>query len=61
MALENPTYISDLDALSPAGTDSRAHGDDHIRNLKGAIQTTFPNINGAVTATQADINKLDGL
>ena len=61
MALENPTYISDLDALNPAGTDSRAQGDNHIRNLKSAIKTTFPNIDGAVTATQADINKLTGL
>ena len=61
MALENPTFISDLDSSNPAGTDSRAQGDNHIRNLKSAIQTTFPNIEGAVTATQADINKLDGL
>jgi hypothetical protein len=33
-----------------------AQGDDHIRLLKSSIQATFPNIDGAVTATQEKLN-----
>jgi hypothetical protein len=61
MALETVEHIDDLDVNNPAGTDPKSQGDDHIRNIKSAIKTTFPNITDAVTATHDDINKLDGL
>ena len=61
MALESPTYISDLVATNPTGSDNISDGDAHIRNLKSAIKATFPNITGAVTPTHTELNKLTGL
>lgn len=56
MPLESALYISDLNVANPASTDSVAQADDHIRLIKAAIKTTFPNITGPVTATQAALN-----
>ena len=60
MALESTTYIDGLVATNPTGTDARSQGDDHIRLVKSAIRTTFPNIAGAVTATHTELNLIDG-
>lgn len=43
MGLESATYISDLVTSNPSATDLRGQGDDHIRLLKAAAKTTFPN------------------
>src|SRR5262245_40972927 len=57
MPIESVTYISDLNAANPVGsTDKVQTLDDHIRNVKLALLNTFPNITGAVTLTQAQIN-----
>ena len=56
MGLESVTYISDLVATKPVSADPKSEGDDHIRNIKSAIKTTFPNISGAVTVTHSDLN-----
>ena len=56
MALEAGTYVSDLVATNPTGTDPRRQGDDHIRLIKNVIQNTFPNLTGAVTATQSQLD-----
>jgi hypothetical protein len=56
MAVESVTYINNLDPSLPSGGDSIAEGDDHIRNVKKGIKATFPNVTGAVTATQAQLN-----
>lgn len=61
MTVESATYISDLDTSLPAGGDSRAEGDNHIRLIKSALKTTFPNVNGAVTATDEQLNYLVGV
>jgi hypothetical protein len=61
MGLESVTHISDLVATNPVGaTDPKSQGDDHIRNIKSALLTDFPNITGAVTADQTELNYLDG-
>ena len=60
MALESTTYIDGLVATNPTGTDARSQGDDHIRLVKSAVKTTFPNITGAITATHTELNKIDG-
>jgi hypothetical protein len=60
MALETGTYISDLNAANPTAADPKSAGDDHIRLLKSTVKATFPNLTGAVTATQAELNILDG-
>ena len=56
MALEVPTYISDLVSTNPTGTDPKNQGDDHIRYLKSSIKATFPNVTGAVTPTHTLLN-----
>lgn len=56
MALETGTYISDLVSTNPAGTDTLDKADDHLRLIKSTIKATFPNITGAVTLTQAQLN-----
>lgn len=61
MALENPTFISDLVATNPEPTDKRRDGDDHIRNIKKAIKATFPNVAGALTPSHTELNYLDGV
>ena len=58
MTVETVNFISDLDQNNPAGGDSIAEGDDHIRNIKKAIKSTFPNVTKAVTATADEINKI---
>lgn len=61
MGLEAVTYISDLVITNPVGgSDPKSEGDDHIRNIKIAIKNTLPNVNGAITATQGELNLLVG-
>jgi hypothetical protein len=59
--LETGTYISDLVATNPLTSDLASTGDDHIRLLKSTIKATFPNINGAVSATDEQLSLLTGL
>src|SRR5262245_7767386 len=42
MALETATYLKDLVAYNPLGTDTKGQGDDHIRMIKTVLQNTFP-------------------
>ena len=56
MALENGTYVNSLVTSNPASTDGIAQADDHLRLIKSTIKNTFPNLNGAVTATVAQLN-----
>lgn len=61
MGLETGTYINSLNAANPLGTDAKSAGDDHIRLLKATIKATFPNITGAVTPTQVELNHVAGV
>ena len=61
MALETGTYINSLVATNPAATDGLAAADDHMRLIKSTIKATFPNITGAINATQTEIDTLDGI
>lgn len=58
MPLETASYINQLDAANPLGSDPIASGDDHIRLVKSAVKATFPNITGPVTLNQDQINVL---
>ncbi len=60
MALETGTYISDLNSSNPVATDGLAQADDHIRLVKSTLKATLPNLTGAVTGTQDELNILDG-
>ena len=61
MGLEIGTYINSMNAANPLGTDAKSAGDDHIRLLKATIKATFPNITGAVTPTQVELNHVAGV
>ena len=57
--------LHQLNTANPTGTDNKNQGDDHIRNIKKAIKDQFSGISGdtssgAVTATAAELNKMDG-
>ena len=56
MALESGTFIDSLNASNPTSTDAVSQADDHLRLIKSTIKSTFPNITGAVTATQSALN-----
>lgn len=57
MGLETGTYISDLNANNPVNaTDVVGAGDDHLRLIKSTILNTFPNLTGAMTRTQGQLN-----
>ena len=59
MSLEVTSTIGGLVSANPSGpTDPKSQGDDHIRLLKTVLKTTFPNLNGVMTATPAQLNAL---
>lgn len=54
MALESPvTYVDDLVITNPTGTDARSEGDDHIRNVKKALQNCLPDMGHQIGAKDA--------
>jgi hypothetical protein len=64
MALEDLTgtkYLDDLVATNPAAGDDVSESDDHIRGIKNVLKTTFPSIDGAITATDTELNYVDGV
>lgn len=56
MAIESAAFISDLNTSNPPGSDPVGQADDHIRLIKSVLKATFPNISGAVSSTQAQLN-----
>lgn len=58
MGLEAVTHISDLVATNPALGDPKSEGDDHIRNIKSALKTDFPNVNNVVSASDEELSGL---
>ena len=61
MTIESTTFINGLNASNPPGTDPKSEGAGHLRLIKSTIKTTFPNITGAVNATQAELNYVVGV
>jgi hypothetical protein len=62
MGLESATYIHQLDPNNPVGgSDPKSQGDDHFHLIKETLQNTFPNVEGEVTASHAELNILDGV
>jgi len=61
MGVETATYISQLSATNPLGTDPISEGDDQIRLVKEVLQAQFTSLGAAaVTATAAEVNLIDG-
>ena len=57
MPLESASFINGLNSANPQSTDSVSQADDHIRLIKATIKATFPNVTGAVTRTQDELNQ----
>ena len=61
MGVETATYISQLSATNPLGTDAISEGDDQIRLVKSVLQSQFTSLGAAaVTSTAAELNLIDG-
>lgn len=58
MGLETGTFISDLVSTNPTSGDAKSQGDDHLRLIKATLLATFPNVNGAVSATDEELSIL---
>lgn len=57
MTVESASYISQLDTTLPTAADLISEGDDHIRLIKTALKTQFPNFGtAAITASAAEVN-----
>jgi hypothetical protein len=56
VTVESVTYISDLNVLYPETGTGVSDGDDHLRNIKTALKNSFPNVNGAVSATDEQLS-----
>ena len=61
MGVETATYISELSATNPLGTDPISQGDDQIRLVKSVLQSQFTSLGAAaVSATATELNLIDG-
>jgi hypothetical protein len=56
MGVETFVYIDDFNVNWPLSTDKRRFGDDHLRGIKLGVKNTFPNIDGPVNPTPAELN-----
>jgi len=62
MGVETATYISQLSATNPLGTDPISEGDNQIRLVKSVLQSQFTTLGAAaVTTTAAEVNVLDAV
>lgn len=61
MPVEIFNYIDSLNTANPTSTDNVSEGDDHIRGIKTTLKNTFPNVNGAINATDEELNYVDGV
>src|SRR4029077_18771968 len=71
MRLESATFINDLVASNPLGSDFKNPGDNHLRLIKQVLKNTFPGLakaisfpssvasqTGTVTITSSDGGKI---
>ena len=56
MTIETALYPNQLNTALPASSDFVSEGDDHLRLIKTVVKTTFPNVAGAVNASQTELN-----
>ena len=62
MGVETATYISELSATNPLGTDPISEGDNQIRLVKDVLQKQFTTLGAAaVTTTAGELNVLDAV
>lgn len=61
MPIEPASYVSQLNASYPAVGDDLKYGDDHLRLLKAVLLATFPNLAGAIAATDVELSRVSGV
>jgi len=61
MTVESATYPAQFNTAWPTAADWVSEGDDHIRLIKTVVKTTFPNVAGAVNATDVQLNYVTGV
>lgn len=61
MAVEAANYISELDQTRPQGSDLISEGDNHITLVKKVVKQSFPNVSGAVSATNVQLSYVTGV
>ncbi|MDE2415246.1 MAG: hypothetical protein KGM60_10855 [Comamonadaceae bacterium] len=61
MTVETALYPQQLNTALPASTDFVSEGDDHLRLLKTVLKTTFPNVAGAIAATDVQLGYVAGV
>lgn len=58
MAIDNASFISEMNASIPDTNDDRGEGAGQIRAVKNAVQSSFPNVDDAVEATAERMNEV---
>lgn len=61
MTVESALYPTQLNTSWPLAADMVSEGDNHIRLTKTVIKTTFPNVAGAVSATDVQLSYVTGV
>ncbi|MFC4924714.1 hypothetical protein [Delftia deserti] len=61
MSVEAALYPPQLNTSWPKADDMVSEGDNHITLIKTVLKTTFPNVAGAISATDVQINYLVGV
>ena len=61
MTVETALYPNQLNATLPPQSDIVREGAGHLRLLKTVVKTTFPNVAGAVYASQMELNYVTGV
>jgi hypothetical protein len=66
MPTEGGSYPADIDTATYGPESTGVNGDpaegwDYIKNTRQILENTFPEVTGAVTANQTELNALDGM
>jgi hypothetical protein len=61
LAVDSATTIAALNTALPTGADPKSEGDDNFRHIKTVIKTAFPNVAGAVSATDVELSRVAGV
>lgn len=61
MPIESASYVSQLDANNPVGTDDRSTLDNQDRLIKQVLVNTFNDLRGPVSASAGEMNFLVGV
>ena len=61
MTIETALYPNQLNATLPPQSDIVREGAGHLRLLKTVVKTTFPNVAGAVSASNTELSYVTGV